>query len=138
MTDNLTAFGENPGAEALTIRDFKVYMPAKDFERSKQFYVALGFTMSSGWGGTADFELNGNRFRLQNYYVKDWAHNFMVVMSVEDVNGWYQRAKRIVASGEFENVRIKPVETIDNALVLHVIDPSGVLLVFVQNKAIEL
>jgi len=51
----------------LHIRDFKVYMPAKDFEESKRFYSALGFNMSEGWGGTADFELNGFRFCLQNY-----------------------------------------------------------------------
>ena len=64
---------------ALTIRDLKVYIPAKDFELSKRFYTALGFEMSPGWGGTADFGLNGHRFRLQDYYVKDWANNFMVV-----------------------------------------------------------
>ena len=45
---------------ALTIKDFKVYMPAKDFEKSKRFYTTLGFTMSEGWGGTADSELNGH------------------------------------------------------------------------------
>jgi len=47
-----------------SINDFKAYMPAKDFEQSKRFYTAFGFAMSEGWGGTADFELNGNRFRL--------------------------------------------------------------------------
>ena len=30
----------------LSINDFKVYMPAKNFEQSKRFYVALGFAMS--------------------------------------------------------------------------------------------
>lgn len=116
----------------LAIRDFKVYMPAKDFEKSKRFYAALGFKMSEGWGGTADFELNGNRFRLQNYYVKDWADNFMVVMRVDDVEAWHQHARKIVDGGEFDNVRIKPPETVDDWLVLHVVDPTGVLLVFVQ------
>jgi nitrogen fixation protein len=51
-----------------SIKDFKVYVPAKDFEQSKRFYAALGFNMSEGWGGTADFELNGNRFRLQDTF----------------------------------------------------------------------
>ena len=49
----------------LSIKDLKAYVPAKDFEKSKRFYQALGFNMSDGWGGTADFELNGYRFRLQ-------------------------------------------------------------------------
>jgi hypothetical protein len=119
----------------LGIKDFKVYMPAKDFEQSKRFYVALGFTMSEGWGGTADFELNGHQFRLQNYYVKDWAENFMVVMGVDDVEAWHQHARQIAESGEFKNIRINPPEPVDDALVLHVTDPSGVLLIFVQRDA---
>lgn len=117
---------------ALSINDFKVYMPAKNFELSKRFYAALGFTMSEGWGGTADFELNGHRFRLQDYYVKDWADNFMVVIGVDDVEAWHQRARGLVDSGEFDNIRVTPPETVDDSLVLHVWDPSGVLLVFVQ------
>jgi len=116
----------------LGIRDLKVYMPAKDFDQSTRFYTALGFKMSEGWGGTADFELNGNRFRLQNYYVKDWADNFMVVMGVDDVEAWHQHVRKIADSGDFDNVRIKEPENIDDSWVLHVVDPSGVLLVFVQ------
>ena len=116
----------------LTIKDFKVYMPAKDFEKSKRFYTALGFKMSEGWGGTADFELNGNSFRLQDYYLKEWAENFMVKIGVDDVEAWHQRAREIVNSGEFDNISVKPPEKVDEFLVLHVVDPSGVLLVFVQ------
>ena len=116
----------------LTINEFKVYMPAKDFEKSKRFYTALGFKMSEGWGGTADFELNGSSFRLQDRYVKEWAENFMVKIGVDDVQAWHQRAHEIADSGEFDNVGIKPPEAVDSFVVLHVIDPSGVLLVFVQ------
>lgn len=114
----------------LTIKDLKPYVPALDFERSKRFYAALGFSMTPGWGGTADFEMNGYRFRLQDYYVKDWADNFMMVMGVDDVNGWHARSRELQA--EFPEIRIKPPEAIDGASVLHVVDPSGVLLVFVQ------
>lgn len=115
-----------------SIRDLKVYMPAKDFELSKRFYNALGFKMSEGWGGTADFELNGNRFRLQDYYVKDWANNFMVVMGVDDVRAWQDKARAVVATGQFGTARVAELETVDDSLVLHVWDPSGVLLIFVQ------
>lgn len=116
----------------LTIRDLKPYVPAKDFEQSKRFYTALGFRASEGWGGTVDFELGGQRFRLQNYYVKDWADNFMMVMTVDDVAAWHEHARRVVAEGDFAGVRVKPPETVGDSLVLHVVDPSGVLLVFVQ------
>jgi hypothetical protein len=117
---------------ALSIKDFKVYMPAKDFELSKRFYTALGFKMSPGWGGTADFELNGCRFRLQDYYVEQWASNFMVVIGVDDAQAWYEHARAIVESGEFAGARVKAPEAVDSSTVFHVWDPSGVLLVFVQ------
>lgn len=116
----------------LKISGFKVYMPAKNFELSKQFYAALGFMMTPGWGGAADFELNGYRFRLQDYFVKDWAHNFMVVIDVDDINAWHQRAHTMLDSGEFRGMSVKAPEPVDDSLVLHVGDPSGVLLVFVQ------
>ncbi len=116
----------------LSINDLKAYVPPRDFEESKRFYQALGFSMSEGWGGTADFELSGHRFRLQNYYNKDWAENFMFVMGVTDIEAWHQRAKNVVDSGVFSNVRFAPPEQVDGAQVLHIWDPCGVLLIFVQ------
>lgn len=112
-----------------TIRDLKAYVPAKDFETSKRFYSALGFTMSEGWGGTADFELNGWRFRLQNYYVVDWASNFMIVMRVDDVDAWHRLATEVAPA--FTGVRVTEIEDVGDSRVLHVVDPSGVLLIFV-------
>ena len=116
----------------LNIKSLKPYVPAKDFELSKHFYSAPGFFMSEGWGGTADFELNGCAFRLQNYYVKDWANNFMFVIGVADVESWHQRAQELLNSGAYAGMRFQEPESVDGSLVLHVIDPAGVLLVFVQ------
>ncbi len=117
---------------SLRITELKAYVPAKDFAESKRFYQMLGFTMSDGWGGTADFALNGQGFRLQDYYVKEWADNFMFVIRVEDVEQWHRRAQDIVSEGGFANVRFSAPEPVDGALVLHIWDPCGVLLIFVQ------
>ena len=119
---------------SLSIKDLKAYVPAMNFEESKRFYQALGFVMSEGWGGTADFELNGNGFRLQDYYVKDWANNFMIVMGVDDVEAWHQQARQVVSTGEYKYARVTPPEPVDDSLVLHVHDPSGVLLIFVSER----
>jgi len=115
-----------------TIRDLKPYVPAKDFERSKRFYTALGFTMSEGWGGTADFELGGWQLRLQDYYVTDWAENSMIVMRVDDVEAWHRLATDVARDPDFGCVRVREIESIGDARVLHVLDPAGVLLIFVQ------
>lgn len=80
----------------------------------------MGFKISEGWGGTADFELDGHCFRLQDYYVKDFAENFMVVVSTGDVEAWHRRVREIVDSGEFGDVRVKPSEIVDGKwIVLH-------------------
>jgi hypothetical protein len=117
---------------SLTINSLKPYVPARDFELCKRFYTTLGFSMTEGWGGTADFSLNGSAFRLQNYFVQDWADNFMFVMGVDDVEAWHQRALELLDSGAFSGMRVQAPAPVDGAMVLHVIDPSGVLLVFVQ------
>ena len=115
-----------------TIRDLKTYVPAKDFELSKRFYAALGFAMTPAHGGTVDCELGGHRIRLQNYYVEDWANNFMIVMPTDDIDAWYALAKQVTTQPEFSMCRTKPIEDVDGARVLHIWDPSGVLLIFVQ------
>ncbi|MEO7659398.1 MAG: glyoxalase [Pyrinomonadaceae bacterium] len=114
-----------------TITESLVYTPALDFEASKGFYADLGFEMTKGFGDTMDCRLGGAAFRLQNYYVKDWADNFMMKFDVDDVSGWFEHAKTVVESGKYANVRISEIEMVGGSEIFHVWDPSGVLLVFV-------
>ena len=116
----------------MEIIDLKVYTPAKDFEESKRFFRELGFTLTDAWGGTMDCELGGASFRLQNFYVKDWAENFMMRFDVDDVHAWYDHVKKMVATGRYKDVRVGPPEKTGDTLILHVWDPSGILLIFIQ------
>lgn len=113
------------------ITDMLVYTPAKDFELAKNFYADLGFSMTEGWGDTMDCRLGGAGFRLQNYYVKDWADNFMMKFDVEDLEAWFLHAKRVIDSGKFGVARISALEIVDDTQIFHVWDPSGVLLIFI-------
>ncbi len=115
-----------------TIKNLRVYVPAKNFERSTKFYSALGFRMTKAWGGTFDCELGGHQFRLQDCYVKAWADNCMIVLGVDDVAAWHALVENVVAGGRFPGVRVTAPEQAGESTVLHVWDPSGVLLVFVQ------
>jgi hypothetical protein len=115
-----------------TIKSLRVYVPAKNFELSKRFYSALGFRMTEGWGDTVDCELGGQRFRLQNYYVKAWAENCMMVLDVDDVAEWHEHARRVIEEGHFSGARVTAPEAAGESMVVHVWDPTGVLLVFVQ------
>ena len=115
-----------------TINSLIVYTPAKDFELSKSFYSALGFEMAEGQGKTMDCRLGGAIFRLQDYYVKDWAHNFMMKFDVDDVDAWYNHVKKILDTEDFGTARVAEPEMVGDTNVLHVVDPSGVLLIFIQ------
>jgi hypothetical protein len=70
-------------------------------------------------------------FRLQDYYVGDWANNFMFSIGVDDARAWYERVEAALAGGDFGSARVTPPEDVGGVLVTHVWDPSGVLLVLV-------
>ena len=116
----------------LNVSELKVYVPAKDFEMSKEFYRELGFEVMEAWGGNFDCRLGPTIFRLQNYYVKDWAENLMLQFAVDDARAWYEHAKAVIAGGSFGDARLMEPQVHDGALITHVIDPSGVLLIFIQ------
>lgn len=118
---------------ALEIKSMNVYVPAKDFEMSKLFYTALGFTLTEALGGSFDCRLGNSLFRLQNYYVKDWANNFMLQFDVDDANAWYEHVKPIIDGGEFGDARVMLPEAVTgDTIITHVVDPSVVLLIFIQ------
>ena len=120
-----------------TVIDVKVFVPAKDFSLSKSFYQALGWELK--WeeenGRLAILELADNRFYLQNFYVKEWAHNFMLHISVEDVQACYEQAQELLIQGQFPGMRVVPPKDEGYAMVCYVWDPCGVLLHFAQLKS---
>ncbi len=117
----------------LEVIELKTYVPAKNFEESKQFYRDLGFELTEVWGGNFDCRLGSAAFRLQNYYVKDWAENFMMQFHVADAKAWYDHVKPIVESGKYQNTKVSEPERVGGVIITHVWDPAGVLLIFIQS-----
>ncbi len=116
-----------------TINDIVVYVPSEDYELSKRFYSDLGFTLTEAWGDTMDCELGSAKFRLQNYYNKDWAENFMIKFAVDDIEGWHAHAKEVIDNGDYAHSRYdKAIEVVGgDTKIFHVWDPCGVLLIFI-------
>lgn len=114
--------------------DVKVFVPAKDFQLSLQFYTTLGWQLN--WehdGGLAELELGDSRFFLQNYYAKDWAENFMLYIPVADVQAWFEHISQILTQYDFPGTRVSPPKLESHgARVCYVWDPCGVLLHFAQ------
>ncbi len=117
----------------LSVADIRFFVPAQDFAVSKAFYIELGWTEQWSDANLALLENGGHRFYLQNYYVKEFAENCMIHISVADAAAWYERISMLVASGRFPDVRVSaPKQEPYGALVTYVWDPAGVLLHFAQ------
>jgi hypothetical protein len=76
--------------------------------------------------------LGGAVFRLQDYYVKDWAENFMMKFDVEDVDAWHEHVRHVLAQTTYAHARVAEPEMVGDTKILHVWDPCGVLLIFLQ------
>jgi hypothetical protein len=64
------------------------FVPAKDFDLSKQFYETLGFDKVLD-GEVAIFNAGSGGFILQRHYQKAWAENFMMQLLVDDLDAWW-------------------------------------------------
>ena len=60
------------------------FVPAKDFDRSKRFYEAIGFEKVLD-GEVAIFNAASGGFILQRYYQKEWAENFMMQLTKQEI-----------------------------------------------------
>jgi len=63
----------------------RAFLPAKDFESSKSFYEALGFTKLLD-GDVAIFGVGESAFILRQYYQKEWAANCMMQLMVDNLD----------------------------------------------------
>lgn len=117
----------------LGVTEIKAFVPAKNFELSKQFYQDVGFTMASEGGGVAYFHRENVSFLLQDFYVEALADNFMMHLLVDDVDAWWchiQESGVVTKYGvKISAVEQQPWRMRDFCLI----DPSGVLWRIGQN-----
>ena len=123
----------------LASSDIKAFVGSKNFEESRDFYIAMGWALNFENGDLAELELGGNRFYLQNYYQRKWCENSMLHITVEDAQAWYEHAMRVLGEKAYGKARARaPAEQGYGALVTFVWDPVGVLLHFAQPQAMVL
>jgi hypothetical protein len=117
----------------LRVTEIKAFVPARDFDLSKQFYKDIGFTMASEGGGVAYFHFGDASFLLQDFYEKALADNLMMHLLVEDVDAWWNHLKETGVAAKYKlritNIELQPWRMRDFCLI----DPSGVLWRIGQN-----
>lgn len=117
----------------LSAVEIKAFVPASNFEASKQFYLALGFEVPWSSDDLAYVRLGETSFLLQDFNHPEFIKNFQMHLLVENVDDWHAR---VMASGVVERFgvrvdapQVQPWGMKDFPLF----DPSGVLWRVAQN-----
>jgi catechol 2,3-dioxygenase-like lactoylglutathione lyase family enzyme len=113
------------------------FLPAKDFDRSKRFYEALGFTKVLD-GEVAIFEMGMGGFILQDFFRTEFAENFMMQLMVDDLDAWWDHIVALDLPTRFGVPEPKPPAVQPWGLrIAYVIDPSGVLWHVAQRPSVK-
>lgn len=110
--------------------DLRPFIPAKDFEQCKRFYAALGWETRQVAPDLALVKLaDAQHFYLQDYYVREFAQNTMLHVTVPDAQAWHDHVAALLRAGDYGDARVQPPRPQDyGAITTFVHDPSGVLL----------
>jgi hypothetical protein len=111
-----------------TVEALRPFVPAKDFAVSQRFYADLGFKMTSLGSDLVEARLGDHSFLLQNYYVEEWAGNFMMHMLVNDLDAWWRHIASLdLATRYGVQAPRAPKREPWGLTVAYVVDPAGVL-----------
>ncbi len=113
----------------------RAFLPTEDFEASKAFYLALGFTMVLE-ADVAIFATGESEIILTRFYQKQYAENFMMQLLVDDLDAWWARISSLDLPGRFGVATPKePAMQPWGLRIAYVVDPCGVLWHFAERPA---
>jgi catechol 2,3-dioxygenase-like lactoylglutathione lyase family enzyme len=114
------------------VKSLRAFIGAKDYQAARSFYRDLGFEERVISATMSLFTIQGLSFYLQDYYVKDWVDNTMILSEVEDVDEYYSFLQRLELDKKYKDVRLMPIRQNDWGKECFLIDPSGVLWHFAE------
>jgi hypothetical protein len=111
----------------LKIIELKTFIPAKNFDFSTAFYTDIGF--STVWNNSqlALFDMNGFRFLLQRFYVKDFVENFVMHLLVSNADDWWTKLNEVASKKNYDIHLTSPEDREWGVRDFTFSDPSGVL-----------
>lgn len=113
--------------------EIKAFVPARDLELSKQFYLALGFEVPWSSDELAYVRHGNTSFLLQAFDRPEFIKQFQMHLLVENVDDWHAK---IVASDVMERFGIRVDAPQDQPWGMRdfpLMDPSGVVWRIAQN-----
>lgn len=102
-----------------------------EYDKSRQFFVELGFSISWDAGDYAGFERNGCKFILQKYDNAEFAQNFMISVGVNSVEEFRNHVLENKLPERF-GIRIGQISTQPYGKEVNIIDIAGVCWHFVE------
>ena len=112
------------------------FLPTRDFDLSRRFYEALGFTNQASGDQIALFETGAGTIILTRTHDPKWDGAFMLAIMVDDLAAWWQRIAEADLPGRFGTPAPTPPKRQPWGLeVAYVVDPCGVLIHFQQRPA---
>jgi hypothetical protein len=103
----------------------------KDFAKSKNFFLDLGFTISWDAGDYIGFVKDECRFILQKYDNKEFAENLMINVAVDNADIFWKEVKEKQLEQKYEITLGNPANQ-PYGREVNIIDPAGVCWHFVQ------
>jgi len=113
-------------------KSIRAFIGAKDYETSRSFYRDLGFSEIVISEKMSLFTIKGLSFYLQDYYVKDWIENSMILLEVGDVQEYYSFLQRLELDKKYSNIKLIPLQENEWGKECYLIDPAGVLWHFAE------
>jgi hypothetical protein len=114
------------------VKSIRTFIGAKDYQLSKSFYRHLGFKEIFILEKMSLFSIDSFSFYLQDYYVKDWLDNSMVLLEVNDVDKYYAHLQQLELETKYPGIKLFPLQKNDWGKECLITDPSGVLWHFAQ------
>lgn len=110
--------------KATSIRPF---IGAKDFNQSRRFYKALGFTEKVISHSMSLFSLDNFSFYLQDAYVKKWVDNTMIFLEIEQLDTYLVFLQSLDLPSLYKKVKLSKIVENDWGSEFFLHDPSGIL-----------
>ncbi|HAX03492.1 MAG TPA: lactoylglutathione lyase [Acholeplasmataceae bacterium] len=107
------------------LNQIQPFIPAKDFQLSKQFYQDLGFKLIYEDSQIILFEKDKVRLFIQRFYDTFFAENLVFQLYVDDIEQIHQLLSSLLT--KYPMIKISKMKQAHYGMTFTLIEPSGVL-----------
>lgn len=118
---------------SLTVVEVKPFVPASDFERAKEFYLAVGFEVPWSSDDLAYVRRGQTAFLLQAFDRPAFVQNCQMRLLIENVDDWHSHLKAMAIEERFGVRMGEPQDQPWAMRDFTLFDPSAVLWRIGQN-----